>query len=110
MCDIQPSPSCSAVVCLRLIHRTTSTVMIPIDQSSTTGANIIVHKVRVSKLPATRIFTTVFQVECTTRKIDNPISQRMEIARPIFCQSLIERWSRLSEQIFRIDKWSLCQG
>jgi hypothetical protein len=21
-----------------------------------------------------------------------------------------ERWSRLSEQIFRIDKWSLCQG
>jgi hypothetical protein len=22
----------------------------------------------------------------------------------------IERWSRLSEQIFRVDKWSLCQG
>ena len=21
-----------------------------------------------------------------------------------------ERWSRLSEQIFRIDKWSLCRG
>ena len=21
-----------------------------------------------------------------------------------------ERWSRLSEQIFRVDKWSLCQG
>jgi hypothetical protein len=20
------------------------------------------------------------------------------------------RWSRLSEQIFRVDKWSLCQG
>jgi hypothetical protein len=21
-----------------------------------------------------------------------------------------ERWSRLSKQIFRVDKWSLCQG
>ncbi len=21
-----------------------------------------------------------------------------------------ERWSRLSEQIFRVDKWSVCQG
>ena len=21
-----------------------------------------------------------------------------------------QRWSRLSEQIFRVDKWSLCQG
>jgi hypothetical protein len=21
-----------------------------------------------------------------------------------------ERWSRLSEQIFRVDKWSLCRG
>ena len=21
-----------------------------------------------------------------------------------------KRWSRLSEQIFRLDKWSLCQG
>jgi hypothetical protein len=23
---------------------------------------------------------------------------------------LEQRWSRLSEQIFRIDKWSLCRG
>jgi ATP-dependent protease Clp ATPase subunit len=23
---------------------------------------------------------------------------------------IVERWSRLSEQIFRLDKWSLCQG
>jgi hypothetical protein len=57
--------------------------MIPIDQRSTTGPNITVHKVRVSKLPATKIFTTVFQVECTTRKIDNPISQRTETTAPI---------------------------
>jgi hypothetical protein len=23
---------------------------------------------------------------------------------------IVERWSRLSEQIFRVDKWSLCRG
>jgi hypothetical protein len=27
------------------------------------------------------------------------------------CRELFElKWSRFSEQIFRIDKWSLCQG
>jgi transposase len=25
-------------------------------------------------------------------------------------RNVIERWSRLSEQIFRVDKWSLCRG
>jgi hypothetical protein len=25
-------------------------------------------------------------------------------------QPWLLKWSRLSEQIFRIDKWSLCQG
>ena len=24
--------------------------------------------------------------------------------------SLLQRWSRLSEQLFRVDKWSLCRG
>jgi hypothetical protein len=24
--------------------------------------------------------------------------------------NVVPRWSRLSKQIFRVDKWSLCQG
>ena len=28
----------------------------------------------------------------------------------ILFESGIQRWSRLSEQIFRVDKWSLCRG
>src|SRR5260221_14596421 len=26
------------------------------------------------------------------------------------CLTFTQRWSRLSEQIFRVDKWSLCRG
>ena len=28
----------------------------------------------------------------------------------IECRLVQERWSRLSEHIFRVDKWSLCRG
>src|SRR6516162_4966585 len=64
--------------------------MIPIDQRSTTGPNITVHKVRLFKLAANRTSATIFQVECTTpRKISNPTTQRIEIPRPIFRQPLI---------------------
>ena len=30
------------------------------------------------------------------------------ISRPLGASA--QRWSRLSEQIFRVDEWSLCQG
>jgi hypothetical protein len=33
-----------------------------------------------------------------------------EIVLGVIAVSRLERWSRLSEQIFRIDKWSLCRG
>jgi hypothetical protein len=72
---------------LRLIHRTVSKVMTPIDKKSTTGPNIIDHKV---ELPTIKACPTVFQLlECTLSQIGNPISQRTEIATPIFCQPFI---------------------
>jgi hypothetical protein len=72
---------------LRRIHRTVSKVMTPIDKKSTTGPNIIDHKV---ELPTIKACPTVFQLlECTLSQIGNPISQRTEIATPIFCQPFI---------------------
>jgi hypothetical protein len=79
------TPSCR--LNLRLIHRTVSKVMTPIDKKSTTGPNIIDHKV---ELPTIKACPTVFQLlECTLSQIGNPISQRTEIATPIFCQPFI---------------------
>ena len=37
---------------VRLIRRTPSSVMTPIDQRSTTGPNIILHKAAMSELPS----------------------------------------------------------
>jgi len=37
----------------------------------------------------------------------------LDIAKSVFQVHGVdaeERWSRLSEQIFRIDKWSVCRG
>ena len=33
------------------------------------------------------------------------LANRLRIRMPC-----VQRWSRLSEQIFRVDKWSLCRG
>jgi hypothetical protein len=72
---------------LRIIHRTVSKVMTPIDKKSTTGPNIIDHKV---ELPTIKACPTVFQLpECTLSQIGNSISQRTEMTAPIFCQPLI---------------------
>jgi hypothetical protein len=38
---------------------------------------------------------------------DAQLRRRLEIQHEL---ELGQRWSRLSEQIFRIDKWSLCRG
>jgi hypothetical protein len=32
------------------------------------------------------------------------------LGNALFTNRELQRWSRLSEQIFRIDKWSLCRG
>ena len=39
-------------------------------------------------------------------------TKQQEIDRNLeyFKDKLPERWLRLSEQIFRIDKWSVCRG
>ena len=69
----------------RLIHGTASSVTTPIDQMSTTGPNIIVHKAAVSELPAIKACPTVLNLpERTMKKIGNPISQRTEMTAPIF--------------------------
>jgi hypothetical protein len=47
------------------------------------------------------IFETLLQTLLKT-----PDSRRVFFA----CLRAQERWSRLSEQIFRLDKWSLCRG
>ena len=61
--------------------------MTPIDKKSTTGPNIIDHKV---ELPTIKACPTVFQLpECTTSQIGNPISQRTEMTAPIFCHLVI---------------------
>jgi hypothetical protein len=44
------------------------------------------------------------------------MAKRMRSMRKVFNGLIdeglpgIERWSRLSEQLFRVDKWRLCQG
>jgi hypothetical protein len=54
--------------------------MTPIDKKSTTGPNIIDHKV---ELPTIKACPTVFQLpECTLSQIGNPISQRTEMTAP----------------------------
>jgi hypothetical protein len=72
---------------LRLIHRTVSKVMTPIDKKSKTGPNIIDHKV---ELPTIKACPTVFQLpECILSQIGNPISQRTEMTAPIFWHLVI---------------------
>ena len=46
----------------RLIHGTASSVTTPIDQMSTTGPNIIVHKAAVSELPAIKVSPIILGV------------------------------------------------
>jgi hypothetical protein len=61
--------------------------MTPIDKKSTTGPNIIDHKV---ELPTIKACPTVFQLpECTLSQIGNPISQRTEMTAPIFCHLFV---------------------
>ena len=61
--------------------------MTPIDKKSTTGPNIIDHKV---ELPTIKACPTVFQLpECTPSQIGNPINQRTEMTAPIFCHLVI---------------------
>jgi hypothetical protein len=64
--------------------------MTPIDQKSTTGPNIIVHKAAMSELPAIKARPTAFQLpECTPSQIGNPINQETEMTAPIFCHLVI---------------------
>ena len=34
----------------------------------------------------------------------------VQLDEPVLALDLSESWSRLSEQFFRVDKWSLCRG
>ena len=37
-------------------------------------------------------------------------AQALDSPEPLPLAQTRQRWSRLSKQIFRVDKWSLCQG
>jgi hypothetical protein len=98
---------------LRLIHRTVSKVMTPIDKKSTTGPNIIDHKV---ELPTIKACPTVFQLpEWTLSQIGNPISQRTEMTAPIFCHLFVteagtpvttDQWRGHSHEIFGLQAFA----
>ena len=97
----------------RLIHRTVSKVMTPIDKKSKTGPNIIDHKV---ELPTIKACPTVFQLpECTLSQIGNPISQRTEMTAPIFCHLFVteagtpvttDQWRGHSHEIFGLQAFA----
>ena len=51
--------------------------------------------------------------DVTTSLTDQTVVEnRLQIKKSVagFPEPRRKRWSRLSEQIFRVDKWSLCRG
>ena len=53
-------------------------------------------------------WTRALRYAISRKPIDEPLDQFIQRKGGI--NECVERWSRLSKQIFRVDKWSLCQG
>jgi hypothetical protein len=71
----------------------------------------LISKVRGVLMDAARAGKTITFSE-VEKKVGEQIGAWRKVLDPIYedCVARGQRWSRLSEQFLRIDKWSVCRG